>query len=65
MSDRTQDEDDFRWEISPHPYSTDFDTYVTNDDEQARQAAMDAAEAAWDQMEVGEEIHVVIKRVRE
>lgn len=55
----------YRWEVSPHPYSSDFDTFVTDDDDQARQGALDAAEAIWDDMDVGEERCVTIKRNRE
>ena len=51
----------YRWEIEPHPYSTDYDTYVTDDDQQARQAAMDAAELLWDEMSPGDDVSVKIK----
>ena len=44
----------WRWEISPHPYSCDFDAFVTNDDEQARDAIAYAVEMhLWDQHEGG------------
>jgi len=53
----------FKWEIEPHPYnSSDFDTFVCDDDDQAREAVLAAAEGAWDQMEEGEEITIVIRR---
>jgi hypothetical protein len=55
----------YRWHISPHPYSSDYDTYVTDSDDEARQAALDAAEAVWDDMDVGDEKTVTIKRNRE
>lgn len=52
----------YKWEIEPHPYSSDFDVYVTDDDQSACIAAQEAAEHLWDDMEVGEEKMVKIKR---
>ena len=39
----------YKWEIEPHPYSNEFDVYVTDSDEEARQAILHAAEMyLWD-----------------
>lgn len=51
-----------KWQISPHPYSNDFDAYVTDDDQEARQAIATAAEQAWDQCGDGMTFTITIKR---
>ena len=39
----------WKWEISPHPYNTDYDIMVTDSDDEARQAILYAAELhLWD-----------------
>lgn len=53
-----------KWEIAPHPYSNDFDTYVTDDDAEARAAMEAASEQAWDQCGDGMTMTVTIKRTR-
>lgn len=38
-----------RWEITPHPYDSDYDIFVTDDDQEARDAILYAAEMLlWD-----------------
>jgi hypothetical protein len=49
------DDRKYKWEIEPHPYTKDFDMYVTDDDEEALEAIKFAAEIAWDSSEEGEE----------
>jgi len=44
-----------KWEIEPHPYDSDFDVMVTDDDGEALEALQTAAELVWDGMEAGEE----------
>jgi hypothetical protein len=42
----------YKWEIEPHPYTNEFDVYVTDFDEEARQAILHAAEMyLWDSNE--------------
>lgn len=49
------DDDPHRWEIEPHPYSRDFDYFITDNDVEARTAILEAAEMyLWDGNE-GEE----------
>ncbi len=56
------DECQHKWEISPHPYSSDFDAFVCDDDHRALEAIHDAAQAAWDRCEEGDKATVTIKR---
>ena len=51
---------EYRWEISPHPYSTDYDTFVTDDDNAAWKAVHDAGEMLWDKMEPGDQVTLTI-----
>ena len=51
----------YKWEVEPHPYSSDFDTYVTDDDQEALAAARQALENLWDDMNPGDEVMVIIK----
>lgn len=53
-----------KWEVTPHPYSSDFDTFVTDSDDEARSAIMHVAEQAWDQCSDGMTMTVTIKRAR-
>ena len=40
---------EWRWEIEPHPYDSQYDTYVTDSDEEARTTILNAAESyLWD-----------------
>lgn len=48
-----------KWEIEPHPYTTDFDTYVGDNDDAALQALRDLIESKWD--DIGPKEEVVIK----
>ena len=48
-------DDEHKWEIEPRPYSSDFDVFVTDDDQQARSAILAVAEMEWDACEPGEE----------
>jgi hypothetical protein len=50
-----------KWQIEPHPRSGDFDTYVTDDDQEARRVFMEAAEAAWDDCEPGQTRTITIR----
>lgn len=52
----------YRWEISPHPYTTDFDIYVTDDDFEASEALKVLADSTWDCIEDGEEKTISVKR---
>lgn len=48
--------DNFKWNIEPHPYSKDYDIFVTNDDQEALDALLHAAEMyLWDDCEPGQE----------
>jgi len=53
-----------KWEIAPHPYSNDFDAFVTDDDQEALKAIQEATEQAWDQCADGMTMTVTIKRSR-
>lgn len=50
-----------KWEIEPHPYSTDFDTYVGDHDKAALQALRDLVENKWDDISPGEEVIIKIR----
>ena len=51
----------YKWEIEPHPYSPEFDTYMTDDDQDALEAARQALENLWDDMNPGDDVMVIIK----
>ena len=51
----------YKWEITPHPYTTEFDTLVTDDDMEALQAMKDNSESVWDSLEEGEEKTITIR----
>lgn len=53
-----------KWEIEPHPYTTDFDTYVGDEDDAALQALRDLVENKWDDMSPGEEVVIKIRMNR-
>jgi hypothetical protein len=39
----------WKWEIEPHPYDSQYDTFVTDSDNEARDAILHAAESyLWD-----------------
>ena len=50
-----------KWEIEPHPYDSDYDIFITNDDAKALQAILEAAETAWDSIEPDTEIIIKIR----
>ena len=51
----TEAEDrEYKWEISPHPDSSEADTLVCDDDNEAREWLLSIAEGVWDDMEPGE-----------
>jgi len=52
---------DYKWEVEPHPYDSDFDVFVTNDDGEAIKALLAAAEQGFDDMGEGDEL---VLRVR-
>ena len=61
MEDEAEDRI-YRWQITPHPYNSQFDTFVTDDDNIARQAILDLAEDyLWDQCERGQERSITVK----
>ncbi len=45
----------YKWEIEPNPYDSDYDIFVTDDDQTALDALQAAAERAWDTSEEGKE----------
>ena len=46
----------YKWNIEPHPYSKDYDIFVTNDDKETLDALLHAAEMyLWDDCEPGQE----------
>lgn len=50
-----------RWEVEPHPYSSDYDCFVTDDDKEALKAIMETAEMyLWDEND-GEERTLRVK----
>jgi hypothetical protein len=51
----------YKWEIEPHPYDSDFDVLVTDDDDAALQALLDVAEQVWDGMQSGDEQAIKIR----
>lgn len=51
----------YKWEITPHPYSTDFDTFVTDDDKEALKALIELSEFIWDGIESDEEKTISVK----
>lgn len=61
MSDMDVEDRQHRWEVTPHPYSSDYDMFVTDYDQDALRAVEAAAEAAWDTAVVGETRTVTIK----
>lgn len=51
----SEEKTQWKWKISPHPYSNDYDSFVTDDDNEARDAIWEAAELwLWEQND-GEE----------
>lgn len=50
-----------KWEIEPHPRSH-FDVYVCDDDDDALEVLLEAAEQAWDQCGDGMERTIKIRR---
>lgn len=50
-----------KWEIEPHPYNSDFDVFVTDSDDEAREAVLYAAEHEWDAASPGEERVIKIR----
>jgi hypothetical protein len=50
-----------RWEVEPHPYDSDLDVFVCDDDETALQAALDAIEQRWDALVPGQQCVIKIR----
>jgi hypothetical protein len=50
-----------KWEIEPHPYSTDYDVYVGDNDAAALQALRDLVESKWDDLTPGVEAVIKIR----
>ena len=58
VPDEAQELEDknYKWNIEPHPYSKDYDVFVTNNDNAALDALLHAAEMyLWDDIEPGQE----------
>lgn len=54
----------WKWEVWPHPYSNDFDCFVTDSDDEAREAISNLAEMyLWDGNDGGERIVKVVHNV--
>jgi hypothetical protein len=51
----------YKWSIYPHPYNSDVDYLVTNDDGEALDAAQAACESAWNEIEPGMAYTVTIR----
>jgi hypothetical protein len=52
---------DYKWEVEPHPYDSQFDVFVTNDDGEAINALLAAAEAGFDDMDAGDELVIKVR----
>jgi hypothetical protein len=50
-----------KWEIEPHPDTSDFDVMVTDNDDHALEAAHRVIENAWDGLMPGQEVVVKIR----
>jgi hypothetical protein len=50
-----------RWEIEPHPDTTDFDVFVCDDDMHALESLRAVAEKVFDDMEPGQERTIKIR----
>lgn len=59
----TTDEDGrvHKWAVEPHPFDSEFDVYVTDDDQCALEAIQLAAENAWDRLEPGQRAVIRIR----
>ena len=66
IADEVSDDDarNCKWHVSPHPYSKDFDVFVTDDDMAALEAAQYAIEQAWDTVAEGDSATVTIRHYR-
>lgn len=51
----------YRWEIEPHPDTSDCDVLVTDSDEEALAAIERAGEMIWNEIENGETRSIVVK----
>jgi hypothetical protein len=51
----------YKWEITPSP-DKDFDTALTNEDGDAYNLLMNILECIWDEIDVGEERIIRLKR---
>lgn len=60
MYEDVEDGEIYKWEIEPH-YSPDWDIYVTNSDQFAKDALFMIAEKLWDEMQPGEEKIIKIR----
>lgn len=60
-----ESENIWKWEIWPHPYDGDFDSMVTDNDEEARVAIMHVAEMhLWDGNDGGERTMTVMRTAK-
>jgi hypothetical protein len=50
-----------KWEITPHPQTDDADVLIVDDDEEALQFFLNAAEQAWNDCEPGETRTITIR----
>lgn len=61
-TDESEENRIYKWEITPHPDSNDYDFMVTDDDNEALAAILRVAEMhLWDAAEPGEERIVKVK----
>lgn len=54
----------YKWEITPNPYDSDYDVYVTDDDMDALDTMKAACEIKYDRIGTGE-THVVSIKLNE
>ena len=55
----------WKWEVWPHPYSNDFDYFVTDSDDEAREAIANLAEMyLWDGNDGGERTVKVVHNIK-
>jgi len=62
VDDLEAEDVNYKWNIEPHPYSKDYDIFVTNDDQEALDALLHAAEMyLWDDCEPGQERTLTVR----
>lgn len=62
--DEEAEDRQYKWEVEPHPYDSQYDTFVTDSDDDARDAILYAAEMLlWDQNDGGKKTLTVTYNV--